>query len=165
METNNEDIKLDCEKNNDCKLKFSRKFKVLIGFSIFFTAMSSLAGVLFFTAREEIVEAFGMNEYMFRCLFSLTMTFVCITLIKIAVSKKPFSRMLVRCLYFIGGLLMISGIVGPLLPGFQSLGFELISYGGNYIEGYAFSIGVLFMVFGRIMLYGLDYQSEVDTTI
>ncbi len=164
----NEEIKdtlLECEKEPE--IKFSLTFKVILAVSIFLTGLVTLIGILYFISS--ITEkAWGTDEikiFLFDSLFFIS-TFCCfISLIGIALIKKPFSKILVWCTMIIGVLFVLSAFMFPRFSGYNC-NFTLYSKGSFILaDGTLFMIGLLVILFSMVIKYGFIYQKRWDTTI
>lgn len=163
-----DDLKLDCSKTEADKIVFSKKFKVLIWLSIIITFpfIFFIPGYILYGIKEQGWMEYGINNYLCTLLFYSCMGICSITLIIIIKAKKPFSNILVRGMYAQGILFLAGGIIFPYIPGFQRSNLELLALNRDmYIDGTFAIIGMLFLIFGRIMRYGLSYQKEMDTIL
>lgn len=145
--------------------QFSKRFKVLLWIAIFMTLSLILITIPYLTIGiiEKWWEQRSMNSIAFNSLFCLCMIIVCISLIKIAVVKKPFIHILVKGIYAIGTLVLICSVIFPLFPGYHVSNFELISDAHKAIvDGVYCTVGILFLVYGRIMAYGFYGQRNLS---
>ena len=94
-----------------------------------------------------------------------------ISLVKIAIDQKPFSKVLTCCIWIIGGMVTAASIVFPRLEGYQSSGFELFSgfkifsfLGGSrvLIDGAILLPGLLLITLGFLIKAGFELQRDMD---
>lgn len=156
-------------KKNQQEEVFQGKFGALLSFSIFFTGIISLMGIAYgvMGIRGKIWETPDkMTNYWNNLLFFLIIICCFVMLIKMAIDEKPFSSALSKGIHLIGILLLGAAFLFPHLDGFQSSGFQLLAIGEKYyIEGRYFMEGLLFLLFARILKYGLEYQKEIETLL
>lgn len=165
----NGETKMDC--TISATNKFTRKFRGFLYISIFFTGVVSLSGVFLIPAllsEDHLWKGLGsqsVNSAIWEIMIFLVMILCFVSLIKIAVTKKPFSGVLVNCLYAIGILIVAGALIFPNLPSYQFPHYMIGIEGGPYIDGLPFTIGILILIFGKIVRYGLTYQNEIDMII
>ena len=164
MEQN--DMKMDCSKIEE--IHFSGKFSILLGVGIVLTFIISIVGVLFLVIgiKEKFWINNGINSFVLSALYYLCMMISCFVLISIAVLKKPFSVSLIGGIYGIGSLIIDSSLICPHIKGYHSSGFILFRMKDNfYIDGAFFLTGIIILIFGRIIKYGLELQKEMNTIV
>ena len=87
-------------------------------------------------------------------------------LVKIEINKTIFSRLLVRCIRIIGGIVTVASVVLPRLSGYKDSGFTIMSYGSfTLIDGWILMIGVLLLIFAGIIKEGFSMQNELDEVL
>ena len=166
MEEEIKDTLIQCEKEKE--FKFSLSFKIILGVSIFLTGISSFAGLYFtyYYISKNLWNKINTHDFLFSTLFYVSILICLISLITIAVIKKPFSKILVRCFEAIGFIFLAASFIFPRIPGYQVSGFEIFSSGDfTLIDGLYFMIGLLGIIFSRIIHYGFIYQKDVDMTV
>ena len=85
------------------------------------------------------------------------------TLVKILVDEKPFSKTLTWCIRIMGVMFMASAVIFPRLSGFQSSGFDIFASGDFVlIDGKMLVPGILLIVLGNLVMAGFDMQKEMD---
>lgn len=150
-------------------IHFSGKFKFLLGVGIFITGtLGTIVNFVFLSygIKERIWIEMGTNRFVNTGLLYMAMLFIFISLVMIAASKRPFSAIVTRCMTAIGIMYAGAGIISPWLPGFKDTGFQFMALTSEwYIEGTSFTLGILFIILGKIMKYGYAYQQEIDTLL
>lgn len=144
--------------------QFSNRFKVLLWIAIFMTLGLILITIPYLSIGiiEKWWEQRSMNSIAFNSLFCICMIIVCISLVKIAIVKKPYIHILVKGIYAIGALFLACSVIFPLFPGYHASNFELISGAHKAIvDGVYFTLGILFLVYGRIMTYGFYDKNKL----
>lgn len=113
-----EEIQMDCEKTE--KKEFSRGFRILLYFAIANTGFAGLSAIYYipWALRNHGWEMDGMTYFCWNCMFYVIMLFCFIILVKIAVSKRPFSGALVTLFYGVGLLFITGSAIFPSLPGY-----------------------------------------------
>ena len=134
------------------KRSFSRGFRFLLRLGIFLTGCMSLSAVCFvgWGISDRIWQEIGACQ--FGRMLVLYGCIVCcfVFLVKIEINKTIFSRLLVRCIRIIGGIVMVASVVLPRLSGYKDSGFTIMSYGSfTLIDGWILMIGVLLLIFGN----------------
>lgn len=159
-------ISINCEK--DKEVKFTLTFKWILGISIFLSAILSLTGVLYISdgVSDQIWRYVGIKHFLYKSLFFIFIIFCFISLISIAVIKRPFSNILVWCIFSIGILLVVSSFAFPRIDGYGASGFNIYSKGKfTLCDGTLLLIGLLGVLFSKIVKYGFLYQRNSDTTV
>ena len=110
-------------------------------------------------------ETDGMTYFCWNCMFYVIMLFCFIILVKIAVSKRPFSGALVTLFYGVGLLFITGSAIFPSLPGYTQPHMLSGVEGGFYIDMIPFMAGLVLVLFGRILRYGFEYQKEMDSIL
>lgn len=158
-----------CSFEEQREIKFSKKFKILLGIAIFLTGTIGILGtflILPMSISERVWVEFGVNWFMILMLTCITHLIMFIALVKIAKSKRPFSSVIVRCMRAIGIMCIIFSIGAPWIPGFHRTGYEILALTSKiWIEGTTFHAGILFVIFSKILEYGFYYQKESDETL
>lgn len=166
MEDEIKDTMIYCRK--DKEIKFNLPFKVILGISIFLTGLLTLGGVGFVctSISHSLWNILGMKLFLGTMLFYISVVICFISLISIAVTKKPFSRILVWCIMAIGILFIAVSLILPRTPGYGTTGFKMY-YFGEYtlFDAIYFIIGLLAILFSLIIHYGLIYQKNTDMTV
>ncbi|MHB8128331.1 MAG: hypothetical protein ACYDEX_04995 [Mobilitalea sp.] len=149
------------------EIKFSLSFKWTLGISIFLTGILSSGGVFFLTRViiENMWNTLGVNFLLRESLAYISVMICFVALINIAVIKKPFSRILVWCTSAIGILFVTASFIFPQIAGYKS-GFVILSNGKfTLIDGTIFMIGVLVVLFSKLIQFGFIYQNNSDMTV
>ncbi len=159
------DILINCEKEKE--IKFSLTFNLILAVSIFLTGLVTLAGILFFVVgiSDKIWTTNEINTFLSNSLFFISVFCCFISLINIAIVKKPFSKILVWCTMIVGMLFVISSFVFPRFTGYDC-NFTIYRNGGFILcNGTLLLIGLLGILFSKVIKYGFIYQKHSDTTI
>ncbi len=154
--------------NGTHKKFFSRKLRVLIGFSIFLTGFATVGCIarLISDINTHTWAENGIMPFAWRILLLLCVFLSFISLVKIAADKKPFSKILSVAVQMIGGLFLLASVVFPRLPDYTSSGFELLSKGTFVlIDGWILLPGLLLTILGRLINAGSKIQEEIDEII
>lgn len=87
-------------------------------------------------------------------------------MIKIKIDRTYFSKLLVRCVRIIGGMITASSFILPRLSGYRDSGFEIMHFGSvTLIDGSILMIGVLLLIFAGIIKEGFSMQKELDEVL
>ncbi len=159
-------ISINCEKERE--IKFTLSFKWILGITIFLSALLSLAGVFYISdgVSNQVWKNVGIKHFLYNSLFYVFIIICFISLISIAVIKRPFSHILVWCIFSIGILLVVSSFAFPRIDGYGANGFNLYSKGSfTLCDGTLLLIGLLGVLLSKIVKYGFIYQGNSDTTI
>jgi hypothetical protein len=160
------DILIHAEKEKE--IRFTLPFKWILAISIFFTGILSFFGITYFTQglSEKTWVTIGINNFLYNSLFLISIMFCFAALISIAVIKKPFSKILVWCFMTIGILFVISSITFTHIAGYHCSNFRIFSFGKfTLADGTIFIIGVLGILFSRVIHYGFMYQRNTDMIV
>ena len=158
-------IRMDCEKTE--RKRFSKGFRILLYFAMANTGIAAAMGLIYIPhglANHEW-ETEGMTYFAWSSMFYVIMLLCFITLIKIAVTKQPFSGALVFLFSGVGVLLMAGSAIFPRLPGYTRPHFLSGVEGGFYVDLIPFMAGLVLLLFGRISKYGYEYQKEIDAIL
>ena len=159
------DTLIECEKEPE--IKFSVLFKLILAISICLTGLVTLIGILFFISgvTYKMWSTDEITILLYNSLFFIS-TFCCfISLIGIAVIKKPFPQILVWCTMIISILFVLSAFIFPRFKGYNC-NFTLYSKGSFILaDGILFMIGLLGILFSMLIKYGFIYQKRWDSII
>ena len=162
-----------CEHENDFdvstekyeKKDFLKKVKPLLAIAILLTAICSFVGIfgLVQGVLESVWREVGMAFFAQQEFFYLLMIVACVTLVKILVDEKPFSKTLTWSIRIMGVMFIASAVIFPRLSGFQSSGFDIFA-SGNFvlIDGKMLVPGILLIILGNLVMAGFDMQKEMD---
>lgn len=147
------------------KSAFSRGFKFSLGLGVFLTGFVSLPGMVYVIWgiaeqkwKEMGVSGFAQQTMMYICILCC---FIC--MVAISKSKRMYSRSVVLCVRTIGWLITVSAFLLPRLPDYKSSGFEIVQYHAfTLIDGGKLMVGIIFLVFARIIKEGFSMQKELD---
>ncbi|MDF2988349.1 MAG: hypothetical protein K0R50_3859 [Eubacterium sp.] len=149
------------------EIKFSLTFKLILAASIVLTGLLSLFFIPFLIVgiKEQIWDTKDVNIFLSNALFLTSVVCCFISLINIAIIKKPFSNILVWCTMIVGMLFVISSFVFPRFPGYDC-SFTIYRKGSFILcNGTLLLIGLLGVLFSKVIKYGFIYQKNSDTTI
>lgn len=147
---------------------FSRRARIILDLSIVSTGLYSIAGILGLIRGilERRWEAIGITAFAWKQLYLLIILCSFLSLLKIALDERPFSRILCRCLWLIGGIFAAASVVFPRFPDYRSSGFELFSHDSFVlVDGMFLMTGFLFVVLGCLISAGVRMQAELDATL
>lgn len=134
--------------------------------AIFLTGISFAAGVWGVAegVRDCVWAESGAAPFVWKIFQTAIMLLIFLSLVKIAVDEKPFSKTLTWCIRIIGILLAAASAVMPRLEGYRSSGFEILSAGGGrpLIDGAILLAGLLLIILGNIIMAGFYMQKEMD---
>lgn len=160
------DTKMEHSKNI-----FSKRMKITLWITVILTGFLSIGAVgsFFWAVVDRMWQEWGTAEFVLRELIHLCILICFISLIQVAVNGRkgrPFSKILVRCVWLIGGMFAAASIIIPRLEGYRSSGFEVLSSGENvFCDGSILFPGLLLIVLGGLLKAGLEMQREVDTIL
>ena len=164
------------EKDNEYRVKtevereivLDKSFKRTLGVGILLTGTSSIVGVS--KSVSLITESFkrgalaGEDLYTLIAAFELAICFM--IMIVIVKEKKPFSKILVRGIKIIAYSLIVSSGLFCLIPGFYFPRFVVFSLGEKiYLDGVVLTIGIIVLIFAKLIQYGFEYQKEYDLIV
>lgn len=151
--------------------RFSKKFRSLLYVTIFLTGICGFWGgyncyrIFASNVLWTEMENESINMVVWEALIYIVMLFFFVSLIRMVMTKKPFTGILVNCLYAVGILIVVGSVLFPNLPFYQMPHLIMGREGKPYIDGLPFVIGLLILIFGKIVQYGFDYQKDIDMTI
>lgn len=147
------------------KRKFLEKTGGIFVLSIFLTGLYCVSGFFFFTGllqadRREMMKA---ADIAWKCFSYFDAACIFISLIKIALDEKPFSKTLVYCIRVLGVLGLIASVLIPRLSGYRSSGFELFASGRFVlIDGMLLLPALLLLILSYLIKEGFQMQKEMD---
>lgn len=154
------------EQSSQEMVQFSKVFRRILNLGIFVT------GIHFFTLI--IFVLFGLNQVgwmerptntLVKVLYLLSISICFIGFLVIKRHKKPFSNLFSKLLISIGSLWALCSLVIGHLPDYQG-SFQIFSSGrGALIDGSCLSISSIILIFGFLIKYGFQYQSNDDDTV
>ena len=147
---------------------FSRGFGFLLGLGIFLTGFVSIPGVLFVVMGigEQAWKEMGMCQFVTLAVWYACILCCFVFMIKIKIDQTYFSKLLVRCVRIIGGMVTASSFIFPRLSGYRDSGFEIMHFGSiTLIDGSILMIGVLLLIFAGIIKEGFSMQKELDEVL
>lgn len=164
------DFMMDTKAGSD-KNVFSKRMKVTLWITIILTGFLSVGvvGSFFWSVFDQMWQEWGTADFVMKELIHLCILICFISLLQVAVNGRkgrPFSRILVRCVWLIGGMFAAASVIIPRLDGYQSSGFDILSSGKNvFCDGAILFPGLLLIVLGGLLKAGLDMQREMDTIL
>ncbi len=160
------DVVLSCE--GEKEIQFDRSFKITLGLSLGLTGIISLSGLAFFSygiANRVWVEK-GTSFFLNNSLFFVAFFLCFASLVNIARTRRPFSKILVLCTMSIGTIFVAASVIFPHISGYITSSFQIMSKGDkSLIDGMLLMIGVLCILFSRVIRYGFLYQNNTDMTV
>jgi magnesium-transporting ATPase (P-type) len=165
MEEEIKDVLIEYEKEKE--IKFSLSFRVILGISIFLTGVITFGGFVGwgFYLSDRPWNYANIRYILIQMMFYISIVILFISLISIAFIKRPFSKILVWCIMAIGLLFTVASFIFPHIQGYDT-GFQIFSFGGfTLIDGTYFMLGLLGILFARILHYGFIYQKDADMTV
>ena len=147
---------------------FSRGFRFLLGLGIFLTGVVSIPGVSFVVMGigEQAWKEMGMCHFVTLAVWYACILCCFVFMIKIKIDRTYFSKLLVRCVRIIGGMVTVSSFIFPRLSGYRDSGFEIMHFGSvTLIDGSILMIGVLLLIFAGIIKEGFSMQKELDEVL
>lgn len=159
----NNTFKLDTEKS--AKRSFLKRVNVAFSSAIVLTSIISVAHFIFLIRgiseqawKELSVAGFVEMEFAY-----LSMFCIFISLIKILMDNKPFSKTLTYCIRIISVLYFVGAILFPRLSGYESSGFDILRAGDFVlIDGKVLLFGLLLYIFSVLIEEGFKMQKELD---
>lgn len=158
----NQTFTLDTQKT--VKQNFLEKVKIPFNIALLLTGISSIGGVIFIVRGivEQIWKEMGTAQFVQKGFSYLSIIFIFISLVKMLVDEKPFSRTLSYCIRLISALYLVGAVLFPRLSGYQSSGFTILSSSVVLIDGAILSLGLLLYIFSVLIEEGFSLQKEVD---
>lgn len=147
------------------KKEFLSKVSGVFICALFLTGICSLGGICYIIRgiAEKVWQENGMADFAWRSMFYLVIISAFISLVKIAVDEKPFSRTLTYCVRAMAGIFLIASLLIPRLSGYQSSGFEIFSKGSFVlIDGGILLPGLLLLLLSCLIKEGFDMQREIN---
>lgn len=141
--------------------EFSNRFRVILSIALCLTGLFCFSGVIFLlNGKWSDLSAISLA---WKVLIYICMLCCFLSLIKIALDEKSFSKILSFCIRLIGLLLIIASFVFPRLNGYQFSGFAIMKYKDFVlIDGMILMIGLIILVFGFLLKDGYQMQSEIE---
>lgn len=133
--------------------------------AIFLTGFCAIAGVIFFVKGipGKAWLDMGVTGFARRALFYLVDLCALVSLLKIAIDEKPFSKTLTACIRVIAGLYLAASAVLPRLPDYQVSGFTLFwTRDFTLIDGTNLLTGLLLLILSCLIQAGFAMQKEMD---
>lgn len=154
--------------NEDLPRSYSGRFGALLSGALFLTGFCALGGLI--TLIYYAVEgAYGLTAVQVgaRVLRELCLIVSLAGLVSIALHEgRPFTRVLVRCVGLIGGMIAVSSAVFPRLSGYAPSGISIFSSGDFVlIDGAQLLAGLLLLVLAGLLKEGTHLQRELDDVI
>lgn len=152
----------------DEEIRFTLTFKWVLAISIGLTGILSVAGTIYLVsgAFDKIWITSGINNFLYKVLLYISILLCFISLVNIAIIRRPFSRILVWCTMAIGILFTISSVIFPRIKGYNISGFYILSNGEvTLIDGTLLMLGALGILFSKVIKYGFMYQKNTDMTV
>ncbi|MDO5424204.1 MAG: hypothetical protein Q4F41_10795 [Eubacteriales bacterium] len=147
------------------KKEFLHRMGGVFTAALFLTGLYSATGLYFFVRSFSTHpwEEIGAAGFAWKCLTYLTAICVLVSLVKIALDEKPFSRTLAVCVRLIGGMFLAASVVIPHLSGYTFSGFA-IGKAGSFVlaDGMILLPGLLLLLLGSLIQAGFDTQKEMD---
>lgn len=157
------DFKTDT--NQTGKKEFLHRMGGVFTCAIFLTGLCSAGGVYFLIRSiwERPWEEMGAAGFAWKAFLYLVMICAFVSLIKIAIDEKPFSRTLTYCVRVIGGLFVTAALLMPRLQGYEPSGFEILHFGNvTLIDGFILLPGLLLLILSSLIETGFTMQKEMD---
>lgn len=156
------DFRLNTEKREKKQL-FTKK-KVVMGVSIFLTGVLSWGEFIFLTSgnTKRIWELQGTALHAWNMLIFASVFCCFISLISIAASKWPFTKILIFCIEGIGYMWLCASVAIPRLGGYSSSGFEFSRGNFVFVDLMILLPGILLIILGNLLREGFKMQEEVD---
>lgn len=147
---------------------FSKGFSFLLGVGIFLTGLVSIAGIYFIIAGAymQVWKETGMCEYVQMAIFYICVLCCFFFMLKIKWSQRFFSNLLVGCIQVIGALITGAAFLLPHLDGYRGTGFSIMRFSSFILlDGGFLLVGILFLIFARIIKEGFAMQQELDEVL
>lgn len=147
------------------KKDFLKRIGWILGIAIFLTGVFSIGGIsgVIWEIQNGALRGDGRAFLAREILMSVTGIIIFVSLIKIVIDEKPFSKTLTWSIRIIGILFVAASIIIPRLSGFQSSGFDIFSYGKFIlIDGALLFPGLLLTILGNILMAGFEMQKDMD---
>ena len=150
------------------KKEFLNRMSGIFTCAVFLTGICSIAGIWFlgYGVIHREWNEMGVVPFAWKTLMYLICMIAFVSLVKIAIDEKPFSRTLTWCIRIIGILLLTASVLFPRLPGYHSSGFEIFaSQHFTLIDGAILLPGILFLIFSALIEEGFRMQKEIDEVL
>lgn len=164
MENKNNDIVVNCEKENNYSQNFSKRFNILLIVGMILTFTSPFALVEWLVNYQSHINRLGISLYLFNITYFLKLSVCFIGLLIIKVTKKPFPKVLMYCAFVLGVILIVLACLMFLVPNYTT-GYLILSGNGFFIDGNYLSQGIIMIIISKLIKYGFNYQSNDDMTI
>lgn len=160
---NNNDFYTNTQKS--FKKEFLNKITGVFIAALFLTGLCSIGGFffLFRGISEKVWSEIGIANFTWRLISFTSILCTFISLIKIAIDEKPFSKTLTCCLRIIALLFFFASFLLPRLSGYQPSGFALFSaHNFVLIDGSILMTSLLLLILSSLIQAGFAMQREID---
>lgn len=149
------------------KQEFMKRNNGIFGIAIFLTGIETLAGIwTIITAIIKGGKLFANAFFMSHIVFYISIICIFISLVQMAINEKPFSKIFSQCMVIIGIIVCIASFVLPRLSDYHSSGIEILSMGKFvFCDGMYLTLGLLFLILGRLIKMGFEMQKEMDSIL
>lgn len=159
----NNTFKLDTEKS--VKKNFLDRVRVAFAMAIFLTGITSIVGIgsIVGGVVNQHWQEIGMARFVGNGFFYVSMMCIFVSLIKIALDAKPFSKTLSYCIRIISVLYLVGSVLFPRLEGYEASGFNILSVADFVlIDGAVLLFGLILFILGVLIQEGFCMQRELD---
>ena len=165
MKEEEQDTTLNIEKENG--IQFAWPFKWILATTIGLTGLISFGGIVFFIVSISNQDwNREINNFLYRSLFYISIILIFIALVNIAINKRTFTKLLEMCILAIGIIFVISSVIFPRIPHYVCSDFIIFQNGKfTLIDGTFLLIGILGILFSKLIQYGFYYQKISDMTL
>lgn len=146
------------------RLFLSKMTGIFVG-AVFLTGICSVAGV-FFVFRgiaDKLWLDMGMASFVWKAMVYLMYLLIFVSLVKIAIDEKPFSRTLTFCIRTVAALFLLASVLIPRLSGYEPSSFRIFASGDwVLIDGFLLLPGLLLLILSYLIKEGFAMQREID---
>ena len=128
----------------------------------FFKKKQTLLGLAFLLTVPQMFSAVVLNVTSIASqeLYFLVMTIAGISVLKMMLSDKTFSKTLVQCTRLEGYLIAVASVIFPLLPGYQASGSTFF-----FCDSVLLLPGVLLIIMAELLKEAVAMQKELNEVL
>ena len=145
------------------KKTFFKKKQTLLGLAFLLTVPQMFSAVILpiqwlLGARHGV--ALNVTSIASQELYFLVMTIAGISVLKMMLSDKTFSKTLVQCTRLEGYLIAVASVIFPLLPGYQASGSTFF-----FCDSVLLLPGVLLIIMAELLKEAVAMQKELNEVL
>ena len=161
-----DDLQFRTNTTPEKKREYLRRIQVPLSLAILLSGFLSIGGVVILAEgiTAQVWESDRFVTFCYNLLFCLIAFCSFLSLIKIIVDEKPFSKTLTVSMNLIAVLTLLASFLFPRIPGYVSSGFEILRLSADFIllDGKIFLTGLFLLILSRLIGTGFEMQKEME---